>query len=70
MTVTSNDKNTSLENENFIPRIIDNANVLKSGKIQPKEWTCQDVVTFLKKNDCSSYLDNFVNQVSMIYKLH
>ncbi|XP_018024596.1 polycomb protein Sfmbt isoform X2 [Hyalella azteca] len=42
----------------YIPRLIDGP--IKDGsKVQPKLWTCTDVVAFLEKNDCSAYSSNF-----------
>lgn len=44
----------------FIPRLGDSST---DGDLDPSSWTCYDVVSFLRLNDCGDYAENFLAQV-------
>ena len=50
--------------ELYIPRLLDGG-VKDSSKIQVKLWRAEDVAAFLKKNDCASYCQHFIDKVSV-----
>lgn len=57
-------------NAAYIPRLIDatsvTGNEIERGVLNPSEWTVDDVVQFLKVNDCSAYSENFIKQVKVV----
>lgn len=40
-------------------------NEVETAVLSPSEWSVDDVVDFLKINDCCAYSENFIKQVSI-----
>lgn len=47
-----------------IPRLVDNSNA-SVGELNPNDWDVNDVIHFLKVNDCAAYCDNFAKKVNI-----
>lgn len=52
-------ESSKIEDIKFIPCLISGNSMSNNQPINPEEWSCEDVIEFLNKNDCRAHIEVF-----------